>query len=367
MIDHDEEGRLREELEDIDQSETGPAKNARLERFILKADHAKLIDLGLEARWSLLESILNSGTEHEKLLPAFTWCIAKVDEEPEFERTTYLLEFFRWVIFGTANLVPISVAQIDKLLKDMAKRFIREGYTLRRVHLIEREISCDLGDPARARNAHQAFQKSRKDWMADDEETEAHYAAKYWLLIGQEGRALRAGARFIDGTREDKVYDRIHLHEYLVPLLKAGRLEEAKECQQRSLRALKRHDGEGDSYGVNALFLALVGDFAKAKAVAEKSLALVRPDSGLAARRDLYCPLAAVFHLFAKHKPRTLFRMPDGYSDAGRNPAELAAWFRTKALAVAGKFDARNGNDYWTRRVDEVLELEQYYQPIAGN
>jgi hypothetical protein len=120
--------------------------------------------------------------------------------------------------------------------------------------------------------------------------------------------------------------------------------------------------------GMHLTFLALTDNLAHAVRLLERHLPWALEKEGQARRFDFF--LAARFlldRLEAAGKASVRLRLPQGFpvpSAGGKyGVGELAAWFDADLQALAERFDARNGTDWFARRLAENRALRELVVP----
>ena len=106
----------------------------------------------------------------------------------------------------------------------------------------------------------------------------------------------------------------------------------------------------------------LIGDLARAKHMMEKHLTAVLDYVELDARfAFLLAARLWTDRLVSHGTDRIKVRLPPGppAPDAPGNSdvRQLGQWFTEQAQAIAHRFDARNGNDYFQQQLDELPQL----------
>jgi plasmid replication initiation protein len=121
--------------------------------------------------------------------------------------------------------------------------------------------------------------------------------------------------------------------------------------------------------GRHLTFLALTDNLARAVKLFEKHLAWALETRDLITRFDFY--LAARFlleRLADAGEEAVKLRLPASFparQEGGRyEAAALAGWFEEALAEVAGRFDARNGNDGFARRLREARGWKKWVTPF---
>lgn len=332
-----------------------------LEEAVRLADTLNDVDLAFAVRNALMESATFSGRP-DVLLVAFSWCLAQFDREPGRFDLHDMLWKYKWVITNAFHFPEIDRPRLESLLADMERRYREAGSTLNAVWLVRREMMKHFGDVPKAREAHAGFRKSRRDDLSDCPACVAQANCEYFCSLGQWGRAVQAARPVLQNRLSCAEEPHRTLASILHPLLRLGRLEEAKEYQRQGYRLVGRADQFVAEHADHLEFLALTGDMAQAKRLLERhlpgALASVEVDG------RFYFLLAARLwadRLASRGTRSVKVRLPDGLpkpgTDGKSDVGVLGEWFTSRAREIAGRFDARNGTDSFQRQIDELPEL----------
>jgi hypothetical protein len=341
----------------------GPAKVELLQEAVRLADHVRDVDAGFHSRLRLMEAALVCGSA-DVLLIAYTWCLSQAEQEPERFSLYQVLWRYRWAIVYLPTFPEIPRAKIEDAIADMARRYRSAGASLRPVHLLRWKVAMKLGDGAMAADARRSWQRCRRDWLTDDDQTEDVTQIDYLLFRERWAEAVRASAAYIDGSVRNPAYLDSVLSWLPVPLLRLGRDGEAMAVHNRGFRLTTRNGALVTQAGRHVQFLALTHNFPRAIRLAERYLPYcVRSDPE--DQVEFYpCLVTLLSMLQRTGKATARLRLtppcpghrPDGRYDL----KELADVYRAQAAGVAARYDARDGNDYYARQLaglDDLLEL----------
>lgn len=122
--------------------------------------------------------------EVEKAFPAFAWCLARCDNQPEVFDIESILWEYKWIVLEAGQVPTVPLDRIVGLWEDASKRFRERGYSLRPLY--------HLTYLDQARNDDRAFRvfESHLPWACD---TMSSYSAF---------RFFRASLRFIERYAE---------------------------------------------------------------------------------------------------------------------------------------------------------------------
>jgi hypothetical protein len=337
-----------------------PAKVAVLEEAVRLADTHSDTAAGFMARRSLISAAIFSGMP-ERALVAFSWCLAQCDRDPtQFDEGELLWEY-KWITDYGCYFSEISRQQIEQLLDDMAQRHQKAGSTLHAVYQIRRDAAVRMGDRAAAEAAHARFQKTPRDWLSNCRACVAHEDVAYYAFLGDPAQAVNEAAQVLSGKLKCAEEPHRTYPIVLEPLLRLGRPAEAMTYHHRGYRLIVGNPPEFIPYfGQHITFLTLTGNLPRAVTLVETHLGSALQSRVAAYRFEFF--LAArilIDQLVETGAANTPIRQPDGSSDA----VALAGSLDTELADLAARFDARNGNDMFARRINGRAELQELRTP----
>ena len=338
---------------------------AMLEEAVRLADTHQDIALGIETRQPLM-AVARNLLRGDVLTTAFVWCLAQHDREPRRFAGRNLFTEYRWVIGQLSNLADVARATLEEMLADMGRRLERAGFSLRHMYFTQQHIAPDLGDPNLARSATEAMRKYPRDALSSNSGWELAEEVETELFLGREEHAYRLARPFL----EDRFYQHSKADQIcgslLLPLLKWGRLDEAKSLHARCSRSYHPERVYYWWFGELLKFSALTDDFGRAlQRYAECQRAITECTDPLTRLHFALDALVVFDRLLAVGKQEALLRLPDRVPVPHRKGlyqvADLRAWLYQKASELADRFDARNGNGYFRAELHARAELQ------AGN
>jgi hypothetical protein len=342
-------------LEEADSLRDGPAKVAILEQAVAIADTHQNVQLGYQARKKLLPACLDSGLP-DLMLVAYSWCLAQCDRDPtQFELQEILWEY-RWVVSEMPTFPTISLHQIQEGLADITRRYQAAGSTLRPIHLLKVNVGLSLKDRLQATEALEAWRKSARDYLSDDEETERAFVADYYFFMEQYEEAFQACAGVIRGRMKSEHFFGSDCADLLYPLWKSGRREDAENCHKRGYRYVAWNPRYVDCCGDHVEYLALVNNWGRAARLVEKHLPVAleshKPNDRMAFLRSMYVFLRRYQRTGPQELSLNLPKEVPGRQSNGKYALdELARWLHADVAEMSAKYDARNGNDWYARRL----------------
>jgi hypothetical protein len=348
--------------------EPGPSKLALLEEAQRLADSHQDDELGYAVRQEIIEIGTFAGYP-EKTLVAFSWCLAQADRAPEEYDEAELLWKYKWVMQFPPGFPQISRRQMDEMFADMARRFQRVGATLRPVYKLQCKAALAMGDREAGRAFQRRWRAAEVGWLSDCPACERDDQVDYLIHIGKDERALELAGPILQGRLQCAEIPHLTLARILEPLFRLGLLEEAARQHQRGYALIARNRDFLPEVARHLAFLVLTDNLARAAQLLERHLPWALETADLGRRFAFY--LAARLLLerlrqrgegtLAVRLPRTFPLQPDSGSCA---VPELAAWFDDALAELAGRFNERNGNDSFTRRIADNLKLTEQVRPF---
>lgn len=349
---------LIEQAEDLPY---GPTRTTLLEEAVQRADSVNDVKLAFRARQALIEAA-NFAGRPDIAVVAFAWCLAQFDLHPEWFNSFELMWQYKWVINTARDFPSISRSRIEAMFADMERRYREMGSTLNAVSHLRRDFFMHIGDRARARAAHAQLRRRRPDFLSDCKACVADNICSYYQFLGQWGRAVQAAVPVLKGRIRCAEQPHSTLANVLMPLLRLGRIEEARAYQRQGIRLVNRDDQFVAQHGKHLEFLSLIGELAQAKRLLERHLPGALKSVTL--EDQFYFLLAARLwtdRLACRGTRKVKIRLPRELTplDAAGNHdvREVGEWFTARAQELAQQFDARNGTDTFQAKIHELPEL----------
>ena len=342
-----------------------PTKVSLLEEAVRVADLHNDVEQAYDLRQDLMESATFSGRD-DVLLVAFSWCLAQFDRDPERFDQWDLFWKYKWVVGNVPDFPTISRPQIEELLADMQRRFDAAGYSQHAVHQKRRDVMCSLRDLPAATAAHEQFSRVRRDMLSDCPACVECNTGDYYELLGEWDSVWRAYAQIAEGRLTCHVEPLRSTSHALVPLLRLGQRERAEGLQKKVSRLLAKSENPNRAAAEHVIFLAVIGETARAKRLFERYLPAAVSAISYFDRFDMLRAGIILLDRLAEKGPTVKMQLPAPLPPADekgrREIAPLRAWFLQESQQIAQQFDARNQNDGHTQalqRLPELLELDQ--------
>ncbi|MFF3616367.1 tetratricopeptide repeat protein [Streptomyces sp. NPDC002580] len=341
---------LRRAMADNYEQPEGPGRNARAEQLLVEAERLNIPLAVIEALGHQLK-VYNYSSEKGKMFVPFSRLLRMWDERPEDfdEFEIHSLHWvFKWMSAGMLDQPHVPLASIEKWLGEMEHRYRLAGYSERAVRAAEFSVAAHLGDLARAERAYNAWMAADRDSMADCHACELRGQGRWRALRGADAEALELWAPVLEGEFSCAHEPHAVLASSLLPLLRLGRVDDARAHHLRGFRLVRAMESMRGAYADHVEFCALTGNEARAlELLAERPAYFT--DSGDPRSKLDYMAVVALTtdRLTALGLGGSTVPGPAGQMwTAG----ELAVHARKETLALAARFDARNGTSYISER-----------------
>ncbi|MFI1075288.1 tetratricopeptide repeat protein [Streptomyces puniciscabiei] len=337
---------LRRAMAENSEQPEGPARNARAEQLLAAAEGLGIPLAVIEALGHQLK-VYNYSSEKDKMFVPFARLLRMWDERPEdFDAyEAHALHWvFKWMSAGMLDQPHVPLASIEKWLGEMAHRYRLAGHSERAVRSAEFSVAAHVGDLARAERAYAAWLAADRDEMADCHACELHGQGFWQAELGRDEEALELWRPVLEGEFACAHEPHTVLASSLAPLLRLGRVDEARAHHLRGFRLVRPMESMRAAYADHVEFCALTGNEARAlELLAERPAYFT--DTGHPRSRLEF--MAVVTLLMDRLNGLGLGgqRVP---GPAGRTwtAGELAAHARMETLELAERFDRRNGTSH---------------------
>lgn len=341
----------------------GTTRLALCEEAVQLADSHNDIPLAYHARMQVVEAACFAGATDAQLV-AFSWCLARYDENPEQYSGYDLLWRMKWVSDDLPNYPEIALSQIDAMLNDMERRFQAYCGSIQPVLACRREVLLMVGDLDGAKAVHKRYTRMSRCFLSNCHACELDANANYFLDVGQRAVGIRKLQQVINGNMTCSTVPARTYSSLLLPLLRVGKAEEAMAYHKKGYPMVRNLAGRSRNWGEHTLFLALTGNDAKAVKAIEKHFGTVEreadPYTRLGYLRDILVAIECLAERKAKLKLRlpeeTAITKPEGVYDT----AALAAQLRTIVVDLSQRFDTRNGNTFHATLVKEASDIRSH-------
>ncbi|MEV5357815.1 hypothetical protein [Streptomyces sp. NPDC052693] len=332
---------LYQALQDNDQRPYGRTRTVTAEELV---DAAEQFDEPVPLVHALLElqEAYTYGSEPRKSPVVFARLLTLFDEQPDVfdERLRHQLFWrFKWVAHALRQLPEIPLASLRQWLTEMRDRYEKEGLGLQPYYGQAYQLAAHVGEDTTL--AYELWAARARTRLSDCEACETCQRALYHLAAGDDERALRVWEPVLAGKESCQEEPARSVSHALLPLLRTGRADRARELHLAGYRGCRRNPSMSAEVGRHLEFCALTGNEARGlELLAENRNLFDEVDSPL----DQLDFLTGVEVLLRRVESLGHGDLPAaGYAGRTWTVAGLRAEAGGRADDLAARFDARNG------------------------
>jgi len=363
-MDHYE--RCHELIDEAYRLPDGEAQISLAEEAVRLSDMVEDLELQVDAR-ELLVHAAQFGGYAEKSIVAFSWLLARYDEDEDSVDPYDLMWKYKWIADDLTTFVAISRERIEASFEDMSARMMALGFDMKPVYGIRCEASIAMGDLDEAAKWYDKWLRAPSGAISDCEACTENSKVSHALNLDGLAAALEHFGALM--RRELSCNSVPHsTHSLLMrPLLCAGRLEEAVEHHRKGWELVREDGSQQWTHFRHMSFLALTHNFARALRQLERFA-----DYGYKSREDstrMFWFQEASITLRALADAQSeahAIILPQGFpgwrEDGRYDVGELADLCASEARKIAKLFDQRNGNDYVSTRLEKELGSVKFAQ-----
>ncbi|MFE9740010.1 hypothetical protein [Streptomyces sp. NPDC006477] len=296
-----------------------------------------------------LQEAYTYGSEPRKSPVVFARLLTLFDEQPDVfdERMRHQLFWrFKWVANALRALPEIPLASLRQWLTEMRERYEKAGLGLQPYYGQAYQLACHRGEDTTV--AYELWAGRTRTRLSDCEACEICERALHHLAAGDEARALRTWEPVLAGKESCQEEPARSVSYALLPLLRAGGTDQARELHLAGYRACRRNPSMSGEVGRHLEFCALTGNEARGlELLAENRNLFDEVDSPL----DQLDFLTGVGILLRRVEALGHGELPTaGFAGRAWTVAGLRAEAGARADDLAARFDARNGTTAHTDR-----------------
>ena len=331
----------------------GRATAAVAEELVEAAEEFGDPEVTVSALVELMRAYHGSG-EAVKYPVAFARLLQLWDENPKAfddSETHHLFWFFKWVTSGLLSTPDVPLASVRGWIAEMRRRYLDAGHDLQAVYAQEFFLARQLGDGEEL--AYELWATRGRTEFSDCAACEARARAGHHIRRGADEQALAELQPTFEGrhTCDEEPHNSQALA--LLPLLRLGRLDEARAAHLTGYRKVRGREAELTPVGRHLEFCALTGNEARGLELLSQNRSLFDFVAAPSSSLDF---LTGVEVLLARLVGSGHGQLPCA-GPLGRQwtVASLRDTVAGRADALAARFDARNGNGAVSARRRERL------------
>jgi len=350
----------------------GDARTALVEEIVRHADAMGLRRLAFDARMGLTAAYHHGG-ETAKAFTTFSWCLATYDRDPgnfTADDDRHLRWQYKWIVAALRRFPEIPLDRTYRVLDDMERRYRAGGHSLHAVHSLRCLIADHVGDQEQAAEQYRLWNAAPRDENSDCRACDPDSKATHLALWGRDEEAVAIAAPVLDGR--DTCLSQPHsiLSTLLLPYLRTGRLEEARQAHRRGYRPIRTNREYLGTLAEHLVFCALTGNEARGLELLERHLDWYdRPPDPLALKAATAAGALLLRRLIDLGHADLPLRRP-AFGDRPAQEVTVAALeeeFTATATRLVAAFDARNGTDHQSRLLRRLWDTEPFvdYLPLS--
>ncbi|WP_328483359.1 hypothetical protein OHS71_35240 [Streptomyces sp. NBC_00377] len=339
---------LRQALQENDRRPYGRTRTVTAEELVDAAEQFAEPEVLVHALFELQEAYAY-GSEPRKSPVVFARLLNLFDEQPDVfdERLRHLLFWrFKWVANALRALPEIPLTSLRQWLTEMRDRYEKAGLGLQPYYGQAYQLATHVGEDTTL--AYELWAGRARTRLSDCEACEICERALHHLAAGDDERALRAWEPVLAGKESCQEEPARSVSHALLPLLRTGRTDRARELHLAGYRSCRRNPSMAQEVGRHLEFCALTGNEARGlELLAENRGLFDEVDSPL----DQLGFLTGVEVLLQRVELLGHGELPAaGYAGRTWTVAGLRAEVRGRAAGLAARFDARNATTAHTDR-----------------
>ncbi|MFJ6387937.1 hypothetical protein ACIQJT_10105 [Streptomyces sp. NPDC091972] len=296
-----------------------------------------------------LQEAYTYGSEPRKSPVVFARLLTLFDEQPDVfdERLRHMIFWrFKWVGHALRQVPEIPLTSLRQWLAEMRDRYEKAGLGLQPYYGQAYQLAAHVGEDTAL--AYELWASRTRTRLSDCEACEICERALFHLAAGDDERALRTWEPVLNGKESCQEEPARSFSYALLPLLRTGGAERARELHLAGYRGCRRNPAMSGEVGRHLEFCALTGNEARGlELLAENRNLFDEVDSPL----DQLDFLTGVEVLLRRVEHLGHGDLPAaGYPGRTWTVAGLHAEVRGRADDLAARFDARNGTSTHTDR-----------------
>ncbi|MEU8757086.1 hypothetical protein AB0C88_42050 [Streptomyces chartreusis] len=289
-----------------------------------------------------LQEAYTYGSEPRKSPVVFARLLNLFDEQPDVfdDRLRHLLFWrFKWVGHALRQLPEVPLTGLRQWLTEMRDRYEKADLGLQPYYGQAYQLAAHLGEGTTL--AYELWASRTRTQLSDCEACEICERALYHLMEGDDERALSVWEPVLAGKESCQEEPARSVSYALLPLLRTGRTDRARELHLAGYRGCRRNPSMSQEVGRHLEFCALTGNEARGlELLAENRIMFDEVDSPL----DQLGFLTGAEVLLQRVESLGHGELPAaGYVGRTWTVADLRAEVRRRADDLAARFDARNG------------------------
>ena len=162
---------------------------------------------------------------------------------------------FKWVTSALLQVPEVPLAAVERWTGEMRDRYRKAGHGLQPVSAMRHHIAEHTG--VGREHAYDLWTTRPRTDLSDCEACETRHRALHHMAMGDEARALQEWAPVLDGGQTCMEEPYVSMAYALLPLVRAGRLDEARSHHLVGYRFARGKPDMPNALGLHLEFCAL--------------------------------------------------------------------------------------------------------------
>ncbi|WP_430625559.1 hypothetical protein [Streptomyces sp. NBC_01264] len=245
---------------------------------------------------------------------------------------------FKWVATSLLQVPDVPLAAVNGWIDTMRDRYTAAGHGMQPVAAMRYHVAHHTGT-GRA-DAYDLWATRTRTDLSDCEACEIRHLAEYQVASGDDARALETWGPVLGGDTGCTEEPQLSRARALLPLLRAGRADEARSHHLSGYRQVRGNTGTQDAVGLHLEFCALSRNEGRGLEILAENRPLFEATGAPLAHLEFLTGAGVLLtRLVEDGHAGTVVAGPPGRDwTAGT----LLAHTRTEADRLAAAFDARN-------------------------
>lgn len=355
--------RTQELLEQAQALPHGPERLALVEEAVRQADLVQDGLAGFEARKELIYSA-DYAAQSDKMLVAFAWCQAYLDEHLEelgWWEQRDLAWYHKWVLNALHHFPQIPLERVRALHDDYARRTRQMGVGAGTVPYFRLALALHRGDHDDARTAFNLWQFAKRDGLSDCPACEAQTIADYHEFLGDDEGCAAQVQKMMDRHMTCSHIPHATHGMVLPALMRLGRWNDAQQHHEQGREMVQGNPDHLTSQARHLEYLSLT-DLNAATNWYAQHVPWAERTSELDNRLDYHLASTLYFTALQRQEtPQVNLALPQdtpGYRPDGLYDVQERLNHHTgEVKRLAALFDARNGLPHHSLRLERTLAL----------
>ena len=349
----------------------GEARTVVTEEALRRAEETGDRMLTFQVRMEL-GSAYQFGGEPIKTFTTFSRCLAEYDADPaglgEIAEHRLLWQF-KWIVHSLTLFPEVPLDRTRSVLDDMERRYKAGGHSLQAVYGRRARVAMHLGNGEAAERWFALWHTTAPDELSDCAGCDPTGKAELLAWRGRDEEALAVAEPVLSEQLNCTEQPQSILTTLLPVFLRAGRLEDARNAHLRAYRLIRDRLNELAYIGDHVEFCARTGNEPRGLELVQRHLGWVEKAPSPYAEMRFSAAAALLLRRVeeAGHGGLPIARDSGGEEPAQVPVAELRVELARRAEELAARFDERNGNDFQSRSIRELMEAEPLVEhlPLA--